>query len=101
MQAYLLTTSKHLLSSKSQVENCSCDCSVPGVHDMRQRYDSCCCSEGCEFKFKVKICQKSSHIELFEPDSQFRECPNGLQTKAKKRRNCGVSDAVKQLIEHV
>ncbi len=100
LQTYLCTTSRQLFTGKSQLENCTCDCSILGVHRMRQRYDSCCCSANCNFKFKVKICQKSNCIELLEPESQLRECPNGLN-KEKKRKEIGVVESVKCLIENM
>lgn len=61
------------------------------------RYDCCKCSNTCSFKFKIKICQKSDHIELFEPIEKASECIYG---SAKEKRHIGgVEASIKNKIE--
>ncbi len=97
LHAYLQTKSKYFHTPKSQLEVCTCVCGVSGIHNMRQRYDRCKCSFDCQFKYKIKMCQKSDVIELFEPIDQANECALGL--KSQERQTNGMEPSIKQRIE--
>lgn len=102
LAAHLITKSSHLKIIKSQLENCSINCEISGNHQMRQRYYECKCSQNCPLNFKVNICLRDQHIELFQEKEKTVDClskDSKLVSNVKPTR--GVATIVKELIEQM
>ena len=103
MATYLLGKSSHLRVKKSQLENCSNNCSSIGVHQMRQRYYICKCSVelACPLTFKINSCQKSKNIEVFQEKDKEVECISYNDTIEPKKPPRGLVSNVQELIEEL
>ena len=65
LQLYLSNSSEFLKTHSSQLEACSVKGCDDDLHKMRQQYMNCHCCKECDFKYKVKLCEVTDHIELF------------------------------------